>query len=302
MINRRAVAKHLVHWLIPPGIQDSILASGLSQRRLSVSDRAILARNRTLHNRHRGERCFILATGPSIKGQDLTLLRNETCIAVSNFFVHPDYALIKPRYYCLAPHHPPITEDAWQAWMTELSAGVGEATMFFSLVDQQRNTHDGLFANNEIHFLSMGGAWQRVRTKGVDLTHPVPGPQSVPVMALLIAIYMGFQSIYLLGCDHDWILHVGNSAHFYNENRHALNRKNYDEWLGSDFSSTCQDYINLWQQYRNIRDSAKLSSTKIYNATDGGLLDVFPRSAYNTIFSDANNDLPRAMLRTESTP
>lgn len=257
----------------------------LSQRRLSSSDGAILDKNAVLSNRHQGERCFILATGPSIKKQDLTLLRDETCIAVSNFFVHPDYATIKPRYHCIAPYHPPITEEAWQIWMAELSAGVGDATMFFGLSDLERNTHNGLFVDKDAHFLDFRGTWESTRAKGVDLTRRIPGPQSVPVMALLIAIYMGFRSIYLLGCDHDWILHFGNSTHFYNEHEHALNRNSYNEWAGSDFGSECRAYVNLWDQYKEIRGIVKLLSIEIYNATEGGVLDVFPRSAYEMIFS-----------------
>jgi hypothetical protein len=96
-------------------------------------------------------------------------------------------------------------------------------------------------------------------------------------MALLVALYMGFGHIYLLGCDHDWILHINESRHFYTEDQHALNRNAYNEWYGTDFESQCQDYIRLWQQYKAIQRVATSSTVHIANATAGGLLDVFPR-------------------------
>jgi hypothetical protein len=52
----------------------------------------------------------------------------------------------------------------------------------------------------------------------------VPSPQSVTIMALEVALYMGFKNIYLLGCDHDWILHLDTSRHFYEENQHVFVR------------------------------------------------------------------------------
>ena len=35
----------------------------------------LLRRNREISNKHRGQRCFVIGTGPSIKEQDLTGLQ-----------------------------------------------------------------------------------------------------------------------------------------------------------------------------------------------------------------------------------
>ena len=103
-------------------------------------------------------------------------------------------------------------------------------------------------------------------------------------MALLVAIYMGFRDIYLLGCDHSWILHLNESRHFYDEDQDVLNQQGYSEWFGEDFASYCQDYISLWQQYKIIRRIAAIQSISLYNATAGGLLDVFTRVDYESLF------------------
>lgn len=286
----RKLAKRIAYWTLPQGINDLIRSHLLSRTGSDVDggilseERELLAKNRILRNRHVGERCFILATGPSIKKQNLKLLQGEVCIAVSNFFVHPDYHLINPRYYCVAPYHPPITEEAWQAWLAEMETGTDNATMFFSLLDRQRNHYDGKFMDRRVHYLKFGGSLESLLTYGVDLTRSLPGPQSVTIMALMVALYMGFETIYLLGCDHDWILHMYSSAHFYEEDSHALNRYGYNEWFGADLESYCQDYVRLWQQYKILKEVGRIQGIQIHNATEGGLLDVFPRVRFEQLF------------------
>lgn len=277
----REITKKIAYWFVPLGFQSffsNIWASKFFR------DTDCIKRNSELKDIHRNERCFILATGPSIKKQDLKLLEGETCIAVSNFFVHPDYSIIKPKYYCIAPYHQPITEEAWQKWLGELDKGT-DATMFFGLSDIERNQKNNLFMNRDIYFLNFSGSFEHYKRKNIDLTRAVPGPQSVPVMALEIALFMGFSEIYLLGCDHDWILHSGESRHMYDENNHVLVREGYDEWENSEFENELKAYLNLWNQYKQIKLIADYQKIKIFNATNGGLLDVFLRRQYETLIN-----------------
>ncbi len=285
------MVSQVAYWTVPAGILD--LMRRPPRPALSAGDKTLLARNHVLQDIHRGSRCFILATGPSIRTQDLKLLQGEICIAVSNFFVHADYAVITPRYHCIAPYHPPITEDAWHAWMSEVDKGTGQAVLCFALSDHDRNHRHGLFASRQVHFMDFSLPWVAFPANGVDLIRPLPAPQSVTIMALLLALYMGFGHIYLLGCDHDWILHINESRHFYAENQHALNRSAYNEWYGADFESYCQDYIRLWQQYKAIQRVATCSSVRIANATAGGLLDVFPRVDLEALFDGSRTEIGR---------
>jgi peptidoglycan/xylan/chitin deacetylase (PgdA/CDA1 family) len=248
----------------------------------------ILERNRNLHDRHRGERCFILGCGPSISRQDLRPLRDECSIAVSNFFVHPHFKIISPRYYCVAPHHPPISEEAWQEWLKELDGATPEIAMILGLSDAERNLSGGCFSGRDLFFLHFGGTIETMLRDGIDLASPLPAPQSVSIMALTAALAMGFSEIYLLGCDHDWLIHMYQSRHFYQEDKHAFTRvdKRNTEWDNSDLEDQCRCYINLWRQYKALRQVAERSGISIFNATDGGMLDVFPRVELQSLFKD----------------
>src|SRR6476646_10859762 len=50
---------------------------------------ALIARNAELRNRHKERtRCFVIGNGPSLKTQDLTLLKDEITIVANSFFKH----------------------------------------------------------------------------------------------------------------------------------------------------------------------------------------------------------------------
>lgn len=252
---------------------------------LSKDESALIKKNAVFQNCHKGQRCFILATGPSIKTQDLKPLKGEICIAASNFYLHPDYSYIKPRYYCMAAYHPPITEDAYQNLMGELDKNTKDEKIFFSLSDRVRYKKDGCFTNKEVHFLNFGGSLGSIIDRGIDLTRAVPGPSSVSIMALEIAMYMGFSEIYLLGCDHDWILHMYESRHFYNEEQSVWHKHQIDEWKYDSFLIQARQNVCLWEQYEQIKSIAEKQHTQIFNATNGGLLDVFPKKRFETLFN-----------------
>jgi hypothetical protein len=280
--------KKIARWIVPWEIYElagSIKRECAERSRLSPEDKQILSQNDELKNKHAGQRCFILATGPSIKNQDLKPLKDELCISVSNFFMHPDYDLIRPRYHCIAPFHPPITEPAWNAWMRDVEARTAQAILFFALSDKARNSQLGMFAEREKHYLDFRGSWEDLQRNGVDLTMPTPAAQSVAIMALQVALFLGCNPIYLLGCDHDWILHMNESRHFYCEDQHALNRMGTSEWFGADFASYCQDCVELWNQYKRLRCIAESKHVMVANATAGGCLDVLPRASYEAVIA-----------------
>jgi hypothetical protein len=282
MNQNRSFSRNIADWVFPPNIEEKIKYSNVFLRSLFLTNQG---NNHELGKRHLGERCFILATGPSINSQNLKPLKKETCIAVSNFFVHPDYQTIQPRYHCLAPYHPPIEEEAWQSWLDKLNQSLDKTELFFSSSDIHRNEAPNRFDESKRYYLNFSGAWSFSEAHGIDLNKPLPGPQSVTIIALYIAIYMGFSEIYLLGCDHDWILHINESRHFYQEQKHELVRKGYSEWYTEDLEAHCRDYIKLWQSYKKIQSIAIKDGIKIFNATNKGLLDIFPTVLYESLLS-----------------
>jgi hypothetical protein len=220
-------------------------------------------------------RCFILATGPSIQQQDLSSLQGEFCISVSNFFVHPLFKKLDPQFHIFAPTHPPITEEQIGLWWkdaTEFMTGNTRTKVFLHATNKPEKEKFGVFSGQQVHYYYGGGRFP------VDFTKQVPGIQTVVHLAIYLAMYLGIGEIYLLGCDHSWLNHYGKSMHFYQEEQHAFTRNNYSEWSEvKDIGEEFKNHANLWDIYRRIRTEAIKDNIRIYNATPGSLLDIFPR-------------------------
>lgn len=289
----KTIARAISRWFVPQGVAELVHDwRKESARRRRISDEPVLAQNRRFKGLHTGKRCFIIASGPSIKGQDLTLLKNDISISVSNSFVHKDYSTIQPHYHCVpdisSGHSQYLAgrEEKYTDWLRSMDASLGRAELFMSTGDRKWIESRGLFQKRPVNYILFDGEWGRVAQRGVDLTQIVAAGQSVSVMALQIAMYMGFKQIYLLGCDHDWLLHVGTSTHSYDSQTHAaFEGTKHSEWDHSSFGIEVRNSDTLWQQYECLKALAKQQSIEILNAS-GGVLDVFPRVKYESLFEE----------------
>jgi hypothetical protein len=270
-------------WLIPPAISRA-LRGCLTPAGPDRNGREILAANRPLEGRHRGGRVFILCSGPSIKTQDLTLLRNDVCIGVSNFFVHPDYAAINPRYHCIAPLHSPFTEEDGLRWFRTMEKPLAGKELFLSLTDRRLVQAGALFGETKVHYVSLGAPWREKPGESIDLAAQLPAAQSVSIFALMVALYLGFGEIYLLGTDHTSFNPQSGKygySHFYTGDRkNELGEMPPPADMEVEFAS----YVTLWRQYKALRAVAEQRGARIVNATRGGLLDVFPRVEFEGLF------------------
>ena len=93
-------------------------------------------------------------------------------------------------------------------------------------------------------------------------------------------MYIGAKKICLLGCDHDWILHLGETRHFYDEKYSVLSRMDYNEWFGGT-EHQFESHLNLWRGYKAIRDYSAKLGIKIYNLSPVSILDVFPKADFD---------------------
>lgn len=281
------LARQLAYWTLPPGVQ-GLIRSSLSTGRAVLrgqhlwNARSLLERNAALKDRHRGERCFIIATGPSIKQQDLKRLRGEFCIAVSNAFVHPDYARIAPRYHCVAPMHSPYTDADALRWFRDMENKVGNATVLLSGSDKHLVDRYRLFQSQPVHYLLQDPQqdMEAPAANLTDLSRPLAPSQTVTQTALSLAIYLGFRTVYLLGTDHSWPLHIGTSVHFHDERERALGP---EHWHVTDHATYFERFAMLLRKYKAIKAAAERAGCSIYNATPNSLLDVFPKQVFETL-------------------
>jgi hypothetical protein len=251
----------------------------------------VLGHNRAFRNIHAGKRCFILGTGPSINKQNLIPLKDELCISLNFFYYHRDYHSINPRYSVVSGLHvhPIIPDETGLKWFQEIERKITSTDMFFNYFDRQVILENNLFKNRKVHYLHFTSRLDDLMRDGIDATKPLYPFQSVSVAAIQLAIYMGFKEIYLLGLDHDWILRFPERlpTHFYQPPESILEKNGLIDWAEEEMEQDLeQEFYNhwiLWHQYKCLKRFAGQNRIGIYNATDGGLLDVFKRVDYDAL-------------------
>lgn len=253
-------------------------------------------------NKYIGERCFILATGPSIKNQDLSLLKGEKCIAVSMFHMHELINTIRPIWHVFAPSHYPfkfdvsnkIFETCYNAYKEnyDIQFWIGHRNYKYSHKEYFKLSKSQFYTRfiENIHWVDYSHS-ESLSEKNKN-NHRVWDPtiepfeiRTVIYSAIQLAYYLGFKDIILLGCDHDYLNDISRieNHHFYDDShgfsdRSHLNSFTKEKWF--------KEYYYRWKEYRLMNEYLATKNVKVLNATEGGMLDVFPRISFNNLFDN----------------
>jgi hypothetical protein len=275
-------------WLLPPGFQQLMVSA---RNRLQSpgalpcrEEIALLKKNEKLKDRHVGSRCFVFGAGSSVMEQDILKLEGDIVVSVSNTFVHSDFSRIKPRYHVLPPllksHGRFYPEERFVGWLREMEIATGAAEMFMHIGDRAMIERNGVFKNRIVHWVEYADSWDESFSAPINLAC-VPPIWSVSELALTVAVYLGFDKIYLVGIDHDWF--NGVLVYFYDPAKeHALRPDQSDlSFLDSEFQMRRHAYI--FKKYKYL----SLIKKNIYNANANPkhYLDVFPRVDYAELFA-----------------
>lgn len=246
----------------------------------------ILNKNRPLKGVHAGQRCFIVANGPSLKAQDLSLLEGEIVITVNSFFHHPLIRTIAPRYWVIAD---PVNWEQPDEHLIPRLEGIQATGLDVKLFMPSQaapvmaRLPYGLTI--EPHFFAYD--YGNYAFSDIDFTRSIPPfGQTVPIPALMLALYLGCDPIYFLGCDHDWWgwtrenYHSVDFQHFYPDQRKSTEpfQNHYP------FDEIERAVATMRYEYGRLKEFADRKGVRIFNATHGGYFDTFPRVDYESLF------------------
>lgn len=274
-------------WLVPPGLWQ--LLSKIKRERmhdlvnLSHEEMRLLERNEELKDRHVGSRCFVLGAGSSVKEQDIGKLEGEFVISVSNTFVHPEFSRIKPRYHVLPSllksHGRLHSEEKFVNWLRIMEIATGDAEMFMHIGDRAMVEGNGLFKRRIVHWVGYAAEWDEEFNAPINLMK-VPPIWSVSELAVTVALYLGFDKIYLVGIDHDWF--NGVHAYFYDHTKEHALRPNQTDVSFADGEFQMRRHAYIFKKYKYLYSLGK----NIYNANANPhhYLDVFPKIEFNSLF------------------
>ncbi|HSH72701.1 MAG TPA: hypothetical protein VK974_06560 [Methylophilaceae bacterium] len=278
--------KILANWVIPSGylrLASKVRSGFTKSEKISAESLALLEKNKQLLNRHTGKRCFILGAGSSIAQQDLKKLAGEHVISVSNTFVHKDFSIIKPKYHVL-PHlmhgHGRVyPQEKFVDWLSQMHEKTLDAEIVMHLGDKGLVDTNNLFPGRVIHWNEYT-QWSGECQNEIDLAK-VPSIWSVSELAITVALYLGYEKIYLLGFDHDWF--NGLFVYFYDHNTdHAIkpNKENLDH-VDAEFQM--RRHAEMFKKYKCLYNM----KANIYNANANPqhYLDVFPKVDFYSLFN-----------------
>lgn len=224
-------------------------------------------------NAHNGERVFLIANGPSLSVDDLDTLHKhgEICIACNNIFRiynrtqwRPQYLIMSDRR-CIKPNIDVLGR------LKKMSDIIIADTYHYS-------DNPYIKGINYCHMIIEEFYPNRPQFS-LDITKGVYNGCSVIYdIGLQLAIYMGFQEIYILGADHTMSGKV-------------TERKNHfiDDYYEEEEKILYRGQIPLWENitlaYEMAEKMADRLGVRIYNATRGGKLEVFQRVNFDTLFT-----------------
>lgn len=248
----------------------------------------IKGNHRRLHklkDQHKDKRCFIIGNGPSIKKQDLTQLKNEFTFVTNWFVKWEKFDELQINYYCSSD---PVHWN-WHG-SGKMPEGIykplekhPELVKFFEHSAENAFRRQKVLLGPEVYFIRLD--YTHTVSAGVlslDITKRVFLGNTVIIdFCLPIAYYMGFKEFYLLGCDMDYNLQnktdYRKGSYFYDVNEET-GRKAPETLRTGEWQET------VFEAYRVVKRIFEDNGRKIYNATDGGKLEVFERVDYDSLF------------------
>lgn len=258
-----------------------------SEMQLPLEYSEIIGMNKKFLKIHAGERIFIIGNGPSIKDMDLRLIKNEKKMVVSNFCLHKDYKILKPEYYCFPQftYCPLQNEEFYYEWLRQIGENSGNPQFFFNISEKKLIDQCKSFENKKINYIYLDSL-NVDYYDDIDITGKMMMGQSVPIDCIQIAIYMGFKEIYLVGIEHSELV-TRQYNYFYKREKSIMGDKDPSVFDNGKVCVKFQIQLHildfLWKQYERLKEISEGKGIKIYNATKGGVLDVFERVKYEDI-------------------
>jgi hypothetical protein len=263
------------------------LVSYLQAHLLDENVRNMSRRMRSLQGKHRGQRCFIMGSGPSLNKMDLELLSQDHVWGVNKCYLLFERISWRPAFYVAVDTR--VVPDS-AAEINRLIEDLPQTTCFFPV--QYRDEQVLQSAPNVYWYRQVGWSEKKApaeRTFTTDASRWVAGVRTVTIAAMQLAVYLGFNPIYLIGCDTSYS--VPSTVRLEEDDVDKListeddDRSHFDRRYFGKGSKWHQPHVERmifhYEKAKQVCDSLGL---RVFNATVGGKLEVFPRIDYSELF------------------
>lgn len=228
-------------------------------------------------NKFSGKRCFIVANGPSLRPEDLTLLqeKGEITFAMNRIYKVFDQTAWRPTFY--------VCEDELIAKGQQKEIDDIEAKEKFIPIELNW-WHDVSIRNACYFHINYDDEKRYPYSFSTDCAHQIDCRGTVTFTCMQLAAYMGFEEIYLLGVDHNYRVTIDIDGNVVTDpDQKDYFTDNYDtdikDQVVHDMGNNTRAYMDARSYCESVSDKIK-----IINATRGGKLEVFPRVDFDSLF------------------
>lgn len=210
-----------------------------------------------------GEDLFIILNGPSLKTQDLSILKGKNLMFVNKGYRHPLYRELQPKYHVIVD--PKLINGVWDIkWVDEILEMCPNIRIIFPINWYFEPIMKRFQNDNRIY-------WQYK-----ELPFYVNG---VSNNCFSYAIFQGFENIFFTGFDANGcafeMIKQSEAGHFYGGDPELSNMTTMRH--AQALFTTCLQLNDL----NNLAKYCVNNNKHIYNLTNGGLLDMFPRRDFS---------------------
>ena len=237
-------------------------AAGILLRRVQWDIRPESFRSRKLlklwKNRFFGKKAVILCNGPSLLKNDLTKLKDVFTFGLNKINLIFDKTDFMPT--CIVAVNPLVIEQ---------NADFYNKTEIPIFIDSRSSKI--IKSRNNVTFLH----YTNIRSFARDCSISIAQAPTVTFVALQLAFHMGFKDVALIGCDHNFTSKGPPNKTVISEEK---DENHFDpnyfsggvKWQLPDLPQS--EISFLMAKYAFLEEGRK-----IYNATEGGMLEIFPR-------------------------
>ena len=228
--------------------------------------RDTVARLAVLKDSRKGERCFIMGNGPSLRNTDLSKLRSEATIGMNRIYLaFPDMGF--ETSYFLSVNDLVVEQCAadiqalkmpkFVSWRARKWLRPAEDLYFLY------TTYTGpRFATN-----AAGRLWE-----GATVTY----------VALQLAFFLGFSQVVLIGVDHSFATQGKPNTTVVSQGEDPNHF--HPGYFGAGFRWQLPDLDTSERSYLMAKAAYEAAGREVIDATVGGKLQVFRKVDYNSLF------------------
>lgn len=236
---------------------------------LKASPRMPWSRIESLRDRHRGQRCVIVANGPSLNHMELGFLRREHVIGMNKIFLGFAKFGFYPRYYVAV--NPKVVQQ---------SAAQIQALNCVRFIGGRAAREAALQEDALTHIVATDAPPARFST---NLANGLHEGWTVTHAALQVAYHLGFSDVVLIGLDHRYAYQgAPNEARV----MQGADLNHFDDrYFGYGQSWDNPDLAQSEISYRAALDAFRQDGRRVRDATVEGACTVFPKVDHRRVFA-----------------